>query len=69
VANGAQFRAAIEEFARVPRVDNEQIERDAKIPDDVIRGPGRGWARFGMKIDKAYGGLGLSNLDYCRLAP
>jgi alkylation response protein AidB-like acyl-CoA dehydrogenase len=64
VENGAAFRAAIEEFART-RVDNEVIERDASIPDDVIKGLAELGA-FGMKIDKAYGGLGLSNLDYCR---
>src|SRR5689334_24467970 len=64
VANGAAFRKAIEEFART-KVDNEVIERDARIPDDVITGLAELGA-FGMKIDKSYGGLGLSNLDYCR---
>ena len=64
VANGAKFRADLEEFART-RVDNEQIERDARIPDEVITGLAKLGA-FGMKIDKKYGGLGLSNLDYCR---
>jgi alkylation response protein AidB-like acyl-CoA dehydrogenase len=64
VANGAEFRAAIEKFART-KVDNEVIERDARIPDDVITGLADLGA-FGMKIDKSYGGLGLSNLDYCR---
>jgi alkylation response protein AidB-like acyl-CoA dehydrogenase len=64
VANGAAFRAAIEEFART-KVDNEVIERDARIPDEVITGLAELGA-FGMKIDKSYGGLGLSNLDYCR---
>jgi alkylation response protein AidB-like acyl-CoA dehydrogenase len=40
------------------------IERDAKIPDDVLRGLADLGA-FGMKIDEEYGGLGLSNLHYC----
>jgi alkylation response protein AidB-like acyl-CoA dehydrogenase len=63
-ARGKPFLEAIEEFART-RVDNNLIERDAKIPDDVITGLGKIGA-MGMKIDEKYGGLGLSNLDYCR---
>jgi alkylation response protein AidB-like acyl-CoA dehydrogenase len=46
-------------------VDGEQIERDARIPDEVFHGLAE-LGCFGMKIDKKYGGLGLSNLDYCR---
>ncbi len=46
-------------------VDGRRIERDARIPDEVFQGLARLGA-FGMKIDKKYGGLGLSNLDYCR---
>ena len=49
----------------ITSVDGRQIERDAYIPDDVLQGLGALGA-FGMKIDTAYGGLGLSNLDYCR---
>ncbi|GIH03182.1 acyl-CoA dehydrogenase [Rhizocola hellebori] len=45
-------------------VDGAQIERDAKIPDEVFRGLAE-LGCFGMKIDTKYGGLGLSNLDYC----
>ena len=46
-------------------MDGAAIERDARIPDEVFTGPGRLGA-FGMKIDRKYGGLGLSNLHYCR---
>ncbi|HEX6967540.1 MAG TPA: acyl-CoA dehydrogenase family protein [Micromonosporaceae bacterium] len=46
-------------------VDGAQIEREAWIPDEVFRGLARIGA-FGMKIDEEYGGLGLSNLHYCR---
>ncbi|MFI6158392.1 acyl-CoA dehydrogenase family protein [Micromonospora haikouensis] len=46
-------------------VDGAAIERDARIPDEVFRGLARLGA-FGMKIDRKYGGLGLSNLHYCR---
>jgi alkylation response protein AidB-like acyl-CoA dehydrogenase len=63
-AKGAPFLAAVTEFART-RIDGAQIERDAFIPDDVLSGLAELGA-FGMKIDEAYGGLGLSNLDYCR---
>lgn len=46
-------------------IDGAQIERDARIPDEVFRGLAE-LGCFGMKVDKKYGGLGLSNLDYCR---
>ena len=46
-------------FAR-DKIDGAQIERDARIPDEVIHGLADLGA-FGMKIDKKYGGLGLSN--------
>jgi alkylation response protein AidB-like acyl-CoA dehydrogenase len=63
-AKGRPFLGAIEAFAR-DKIDGRQIERDAKIPDEVLTGLAELGA-FGMKIDEAYGGLGLSNLDYCR---
>ncbi|PWR07948.1 acyl-CoA dehydrogenase [Micromonospora acroterricola] len=46
-------------------VDGAAIERDASIPDAVFHGLADLGA-FGMKIDRKYGGLGLSNLHYCR---
>ncbi|WP_370469181.1 acyl-CoA dehydrogenase family protein [Micromonospora profundi] len=46
-------------------VDGQAIERDASIPDSVFHGLADLGA-FGMKIDRKYGGLGLSNLHYCR---
>jgi alkylation response protein AidB-like acyl-CoA dehydrogenase len=46
-------------------VDGAQIERESFIPDDVFAGLA-GLGAFGMKIDPEYGGLGLSNLHYCR---
>ncbi|GAB3985931.1 acyl-CoA dehydrogenase family protein [Plantactinospora veratri] len=46
-------------------VDGAAIERDARIPDEVFAGLAR-LGSFGMKIDKKYGGLGLSNLHYCQ---
>ncbi len=62
-AKGTGFLEKLAEFSR--RVDGAQIERDAFIPDEVLLELGQLGA-FGMKIDEKYGGLGLSNLDYCR---
>lgn len=42
-----------------------KIERDARIPDDYIRGLA-GLGCFGMKIPVEYGGLGLSQVAYNR---
>ena len=63
-AKGKVFLDALAEFTRT-KIDGEQIERDAFIPDEVLTGLADLGA-FGMKIDEEYGGLGLSNLDYCR---
>ncbi|GIE48140.1 acyl-CoA dehydrogenase [Amorphoplanes nipponensis] len=58
------FLAKLEAYLRA-EVDGALIEREARIPDEVFRGLA-GLGAFGMKIDKEYGGLGLSNLHYCR---
>ncbi|MFC7545359.1 acyl-CoA dehydrogenase family protein [Plantactinospora sp. GCM10030261] len=63
-AAAEQFFTKLDAYLR-SEVDGAQIERDARIPDEVFRGLARLGA-FGMKIDERYGGLGLSNLDYCR---
>ncbi|WP_229068245.1 acyl-CoA dehydrogenase family protein [Actinoplanes sp. DH11] len=59
-----RFLAELGAFLRTS-VDGQQIERDARIPDEVFHGLARLGA-FGMKIDREYGGLGLSNLHYCK---
>jgi alkylation response protein AidB-like acyl-CoA dehydrogenase len=59
-----EFLARLDDYLR-REVDGAQIERDAYIPDQVFQGLARLGA-FGMKIDKEYGGLGLSNLHYCK---
>src|SRR5690348_1890170 len=56
VARAEPFLAKLREFAQ-SEVDGLAIERDARIPDDVITGLARLGA-FGMKIDEKYGGLG-----------
>jgi alkylation response protein AidB-like acyl-CoA dehydrogenase len=58
------FLAKLGEYVAT-EVDGAAIERDARIPDEVFHGLAELGA-FGMKIDTAYGGLGLSHLDYCR---
>src|SRR6266536_3802686 len=46
-------------------VDLLEIERDAKLPDRVVKGLAE-LGCFGMKIPVEYGGLGLSNLYYAK---
>src|SRR5215475_3651411 len=64
IARGEDFCAKMREFC-AESVDSARIERDALIPDDVIRGLASIGA-FGMKIAPEYGGLGLTNLYYNR---
>src|SRR5215471_14862911 len=61
---GEEFCARLREFCETS-VDGAVIERDARIPDEVIKGLAATGA-FGMKIAPEYGGLGLSNLYYNR---
>jgi hypothetical protein len=63
-AKGERFLAKLEAFIR-EEVDPLQIERDARIPDHVVKGL-CDLGALGMKIDEEYGGLGLSNLYYNR---
>ncbi|GFJ92077.1 acyl-CoA dehydrogenase [Phytohabitans rumicis] len=58
------FLAKLDAYAR-SEVDGARIEREARIPDEVFQGLAELGA-FGMKIDKDYGGLGLSNLYYTK---
>ncbi|HUC36975.1 MAG TPA: acyl-CoA dehydrogenase family protein [Acidimicrobiales bacterium] len=61
---GEEFLEKLESFLR-EEVDPLQIEREAKIPEHVVKGLCNLGA-LGMKVDQAYGGLGLSNLYYNR---
>jgi alkylation response protein AidB-like acyl-CoA dehydrogenase len=63
-AAGAKFLAEFREFLET-KVDPLQIERDAKIPDEVIQGL-KDLGAFGIKIPKKYGGLGHSRMTYGR---
>ena len=49
------------------KVDPDEIDRTGEIPLEVIRELA-GMGAFGIKISPAYGGLGLSQTNYCRAA-
>ncbi len=58
------FLEKLEAFMRA-NVDADEIERNSKIPDHVLRGLAELGA-FGIKIPTEYGGLGLSQASYNR---
>jgi alkylation response protein AidB-like acyl-CoA dehydrogenase len=62
VAKAKPFLDALERFL-VEHVDPDRIDREGRIPEDVIDGL-RALGAFGIKIPEAYGGLGLSQLAY-----
>ena len=64
VERGEAFLRDLRTFLE-ERVDPLQIERDAKIPDDVVEGL-KQLGALGMKIPREYDGLGLSQLYYNR---
>jgi alkylation response protein AidB-like acyl-CoA dehydrogenase len=61
-ARGEQFLKRLREFCE-EKVDGRLIEREARIPDEVILGL-KELGAFGMKIDPKYGGLGLTQVYY-----
>ncbi len=63
VARGAAFLARLRGVLQ--GIDASVIEREARVPDDVIRVL-RDVGAFGMKIPVEYGGLGLDLADYGR---
>lgn len=63
VERGEEFMAKLEAFCRT--MSGRVIERDAKIPDNYLKGLAE-LGVFGMKIPREYGGLGLSLVYYGR---
>ena len=61
---GEEFLARLTEFCATG-IDPALIERESRIPDEVIAGL-REIGALGMKIPEKYGGLGLSQLYYGR---
>ncbi|MEV5398824.1 acyl-CoA dehydrogenase family protein [Streptomyces cellulosae] len=62
VRRGEEFLARLRDFCGT-KVDGALIEREARIPDEVINGL-KELGAFGMKIDTKYGGLGLTQVYY-----
>jgi alkylation response protein AidB-like acyl-CoA dehydrogenase len=62
VERARPFMERLERFL-VERVDSALIDREGKIPADVIQGL-REIGAFGIKIPQEYGGLGLSQTGY-----
>jgi len=62
VEKGERFLAELRTFLE-NKVDPLQIERDAKIPADVVEGL-KEMGALGMKIPEEYAGLGLSQVYY-----
>ena len=63
---GDAFLQRLETFLR-EQVDPNEIDRTGEIPPEVIKELAAMGA-FGIKIAPAYGGLGLSQTNYCRAA-
>ena len=61
VRRGEDFLAKLRAFCET--IDGARIERESKIPDEVIQGF-KDLGAFGIKIPTEYGGLGLSHLYY-----
>ncbi|MGA4839286.1 acyl-CoA dehydrogenase family protein [Streptomyces sp. G45] len=59
---GEAFLARLRDFCET-EVDAARIEREARIPDEVIAGL-KELGCLGMKIDTRYGGLGLTQVYY-----
>jgi hypothetical protein len=64
VERGEEFCTRLRDFCETS-MNGALIEREAKIPDETVKGLAALGA-FGMKIPQAYGGLGLTNLYYNR---
>ncbi|MFD4509552.1 acyl-CoA dehydrogenase family protein [Streptomyces sp. NPDC058457] len=64
VQRGEEFLARLHEFCET-KIDSALIEREARIPDEVISGL-KEIGALGMKIDTKYGGLGLTQVYYNR---
>src|SRR5215210_4596744 len=62
LARARPFMERLERFMQ-QRVDSDKIDREGKIPPEIVKGLGEIGA-FGIKIPVEYGGLGLSQYSY-----
>src|SRR5438552_8143436 len=63
---GDAFLQRLEKFL-IEQVDPDEIDRTGEIPPETIKELAAMGA-FGIKISPSYGGLGLSQTNYCRAA-
>src|SRR5664279_4902169 len=63
-ARGEEFLARLRQYCQ-SSCDGRVIERDARIPDEVVQGLAA-LGVFGIKIPREYAGLGLSHVYYNR---
>src|SRR3954464_3304526 len=64
VEKGEKFLADVKQFL-VDKVDPRELEREAKLSDEVLQGF-KDLGALGMKVPEKYGGLGLSQVYYNR---
>ncbi len=64
VERARPFMERLERFLR-EKVDSDRIDREGKIPPEVVQGL-KDLGAFGIKIPVEYGGLGLSQLMYTK---
>lgn len=64
-AEEEEYVKKVESFAK-ENIDPDWIDRNAQIPDKVIKGLAN-LGVLGMTISKKYGGLGMSQRAYCRV--
>jgi alkylation response protein AidB-like acyl-CoA dehydrogenase len=64
IAKAAPFLARLEKFL-AEKVDSDRIDRESKIPAELVEEL-KAMGAFGIKIPEEYGGLGLSQLMYTR---
>ncbi|MER6697455.1 acyl-CoA dehydrogenase family protein [Streptomyces fimicarius] len=62
IRRGEEFLARLRAFCEA-HIDSARIEREARIPDEVISGL-KELGALGMKIETRYGGLGLTQVYY-----
>ena len=63
---GDAFLEQLNSFLK-EKVNPDEIDRTGEIPDEIFEGLAKMGA-FGIKVGKEYGGLGLSQTNYCRAA-
>lgn len=62
---GAEFLTRLREFCERRLDQGRRIEREGRVPDELVREL-QELGAFGMRIDREYGGLGLSQVHYNR---